>query len=395
MLNGLLQYGFWVCLTAIAYTYFGYPVLLFIAYGVEQLRRDMGYLRNRADRRTRNEETPAEALPSVSIIVPAYNERPHLFRKIESLRGLDYPREKLQIVFVSDGSTDGTNEYLLDAGEGTFEPLILRERKGKANALNQGVRAARHEVLIFCDASTLLPADAVSRLVRHFRDPEVGMACAALRYFGTAEFEQTEGVYWSLETILRIMEDRLGAILTPSGALYALRKSCYMPLPTDALIDDFIVAANVRRKGLAVMYDHEVVALDVAGPSVHSEFIRRVRLATGSYRALWYLLRTPMPGFAFIAFFSHKLLRWALPFLLIGVFAFDAALAAQPFYRAVLMAQLLFYGWAWLGYCMRRHAKRWRYLLLAYFVVSMNAAFLVGFVRALRGGNRGTWQRVN
>lgn len=395
MLNWLFQCGFWICATAIIYTYFGYPALLFMAYGVEQVRRDMQYLRTRADRRTRSEQIPAEKLPEVTIIMPAHNEYQHLARKVQNLRNLHYPPEKMQILCISDGSTDGTSEYLSQLDCGVFQPLILAERKGKANALNEGVRAARHDILIFCDTSTLFPPDAVSRLVRHFRDPNVGMVCAALRYAGTAEFEQTEGVYWSFETMLRLMEDRLGSILTPSGALYALRKKCYRPLSTNALIDDFIVAANVRRTGLSVIYDHEVVALDVAGPSVHSEFIRRVRLATGSYRALGYLLRTPMPGFAFLAFFSHKLLRWALPFLLIGTFLFNAALVAQPFYAAVFIAQLLFYLWAYLGYCMRDRAKRWRYLLLAYFVVSMNAAFLVGFIRALRGNSGGTWQRVN
>src|SRR5262249_4333539 len=156
---------------------------------------------------------------------------------------------------------------------------------------------------------------------------------------------QTEGVYWKYEGMLRLMEGRLGATLTASGAIYGLRRRCYVPLDPEVMIEDFVVPMNVRKLGYRVLYDPEVVAADFAASSVAGEFTRRVRIAVGSFRALRELLPIPFHFFTYLAFFSHKFLRWILPFLLIGLLVTSGLLSATPLYRLAFAAQLLFYLW--------------------------------------------------
>ncbi len=383
---------FWGCLFLVAYTYLLYPLVLFLAYGLEQLRRDLGYLGRRRDRR-RSALKPGE-LPELSLIVPAYNEESRLPDKIANLRQLDYPSDKLEVVFVSDGSTDGTNEILAALEDLNIRTVVLPTRQGKPTALNHGVAHATHDILIFSDAATLFEPEALKKLVRHFADPKVGVVCGTLQFQGSAESRQTEGVYWKYESMLRLMESRLGATLTASGALYALRRRCFRPLLANVLIEDFVIPMNARKLGYRVLYDPEALATEFAAASVAGEFTRRVRLAVGSFRALGEFIRTPLPPFAYVAFFSHKFLRWIIPGLLIGLLVSSALLQAGPLYRTALSLQCAFYLWAILGYVLHDQLQRVRFGLIAYYLMAIHLAYLVGFVRFLRGGEKATWQRV-
>ncbi|HZR66122.1 MAG TPA: glycosyltransferase family 2 protein [Terriglobales bacterium] len=376
----------------VVYPYFLYPVVLFLAYSVTQAWRDLKYLRATRDRRT---ETPSPGeMPGVSIIIPAYNEEKVLTQKIENLRELDFPRQRVQVIFVSDGSSDGTNEILQASAGGNFECLLLSERKGKANALNQAVMRAKNEILVFCDASTLFERDAINKLVRHFADPDVGAVCGAVRYHAGSDAQQTEGAYWKYESALRLMEARLGAILNASGAIYALRRECFSPVPQNTIIEDFVIPIRARRLGFSVLYDPEAVAIEFPASTVSGEFTRRVRLAVGSFRALKDVVRVPLRGFTPFALISHKLLRWLVPFFALSLLASNVVLARAPFYRAALATQILFYFWAGLGFFFYQHMRRVRYGLVPYFLFAMHLAFLVGFVRCVMRSDRAVWQKV-
>ena len=376
----------------VAYTYLLYPCVLFIVYALSQARADLRYLSGRRERRRR--ALSDGELPAVSFVIPAYNEERHLADKLANLRELDYPRDRLQVVIVSDGSSDRTNEILARVDDPMIEVVIRSARSGKWAAVNEGVRRARHELLVMSDAATLFQPDAVRQLVRHFRDPRVGVVCGALRFRGGDEFKQTEGVYWRYETMLRLMEARLGATLTASGAIYALRRECYRPLTADDVIDDFVVPMRARKLGFGVVFDPEAEATEFAGDTVKDEFTRRVRLAVGSFRALRELSRVPMDAMACLSFFSHKFLRWVLPFLLIGLLASNLFLLAEPIYQLTLGAQLGVYLWAALGLMFRERARRIPLVMLCYFLVAINVAFLVGFIRFLGGRRETAWQRV-
>jgi cellulose synthase/poly-beta-1,6-N-acetylglucosamine synthase-like glycosyltransferase len=388
----LVEYTFWICLLLILHTYLLYPLFLFGACAVVQAARDWRYLRSRQDRRIAT--TSLEPLPSVSMVIPVYNEGPRLIDKLENIRKLDYPEDRLEIVFVSDGSSDETNSLLAQAAP-AVKTIFLPTRGGKALALNHGVAEASHEILVFSDAATLLEPDAIGKLARHFVRPEMGVVCGSLRFRGTEESRQTEGVYWAYESILRLMEARLGATLTASGALYALRRDCYPSLSADMLVEDLLIPMNARRLGYRVLYDPEVIGTDYAASTVAGEFTRRVRVATGSFLVMGRLLRIRLGLMTTFAFLSHKLLRWILPFLLIGLIASSAALSARPFFKWTLLAQVLFYVWAGLGFLLRRRVEGVRYALLAYYLLASHLAFLVGFVRALTRRRESGWQRVN
>lgn len=384
---------FWACLVLVSYTYLFYPCLLFGIYAVAQARADLRFLTSRRERRRR--PLRDTDLPPVTLIVPAYNEEAHLKDKIANVQELDYPRDRLQVIVVSDGSTDRTNEILGSVDDPDIETILLPERSGKAVALNRAVERARHGILVFSDAATLFMPDAIKQLVRHFADPRVGVVCGALKFKGGDEFKQTEGVYWRYETMLRLMEARLGATLTASGAIYALRRACYRPLTPDDVIDDFVVPMRARALGFRVVFDPEAEAIEFAGESVKDEFTRRVRIAVGSFRALRELSRVPMEPIACLSFFSHKVLRWVLPFFLIGLFASNLFLLDGVVYRIVFSGQLAVYLWAALGFVFRERARRVPFALFSYYLMAINVAFLVGFVRFVGGRKETAWQRVS
>jgi cellulose synthase/poly-beta-1,6-N-acetylglucosamine synthase-like glycosyltransferase len=378
----------------IAYTYALYPVVLFLIYCGVQLRRDLHYLTGRRNRRA--QDSAREHLPAVSLIIPAHNEEDCLPAKIHNVLQIDYPSEKLDVIFVSDGSTDRTNEILNSLRHPGIRTIILPKRMGKANALNAAVSEAAHDILILSDASTLFARGAIQKLVRHFPDPKVGAVCGALEFQRTTESAHTEGVYWNYEGMLRLMEARLNATLTASGALYALRRAAFQPLPVRTVIEDFVIPMNARRAGYVVLYDPEATAIEFAASSVAGEFTRRVRLAVGSFRALRSFLTTPMGGLTYLAFISHKLLRWILPFLLILTLASNALLIHKSMlFLMCFCGQLLFYLWGCLGYLLRDRMNRIPGALIGYFVLAMNLAFLVGFVRVFLSRGEETWQRVS
>jgi cellulose synthase/poly-beta-1,6-N-acetylglucosamine synthase-like glycosyltransferase len=216
-----------------------------------------------------------------------------------------------------------------------------------------------------------------------------------LRFQASAESQQTEGVYWKYESALRLMESRLGAALNASGAVYALRKDAYEPLPRGAVLDDLLIPMNARKRGYSVIYDPEAIATDYAPETIRGEFARRVRIAAGSFQAIPMLLKIRLDRITALCFFSHKLLRWLLPSFLLALMISNAVLIGRPFYAGFGVLQGAFYAWALLGLACYERLKNVRYALIGHFLVAMNAAFLVGFFRYLRNRRTIEWQRVS
>jgi cellulose synthase/poly-beta-1,6-N-acetylglucosamine synthase-like glycosyltransferase len=389
----LSELVFWGSFLLVVHTYLLYPIVLFLAYSLVQIRRDWHYLRSRRD--TRSPIQDPTQLPSVTLIIAAHNEEVRLPDKLENLRRLDYPRDRLEVIVVSDGSTDATNKILREASDAGLRCFFLPTRQGKWSALNHAVGQAHDDILIFSDAATLFAPNAVGKLARHFADPRVGVVCGSLQFEASAESRQTEGVYWRYESMLRLMEARIGATLTASGAIYALRRRCYLQLSPDTVLDDLVIPMNARKLGYHVLYDPEAVGKDFAASSVAGEFTRRVRVATGSFRALGQIVRTQLDPVTAFAFFSHKFLRWVLPFLLIAMLASSGLMWSRPIYRVAFLGQVAFYLWATLGFLFRQRMQGVRYGLLAYYLLAIHLAFLVGFVRFLSGNKETAWRRVS
>ena len=383
---------FWLCLGLVSYTYFGYPLILFVCYAFVQLHSDVRFLLGRRERRV----TPVRSndIPGITFVIAAHNEERNLAAKLDNLRQTAYPAEKLQIIFVSDGSTDSTNELLKSVSDTFVETIFLSERSGKPLALNCGVEHARHDILVFSDASTLFAPDAIANMVRHFRDPRIGAVCGSVQFSGSEESKRTEGTYWRFEKILRLMESRLGATINASGAIYALRKECFVPLRAGDLIDDFLIPMKARKLGFKVTEDPEAVATDFSAETVRDEFTRRTRLAVGSFRALRRIDLAALGGYTGFAFVSHKLLRWLLPFFLVFMLASNAFLIGWSFYSAAFAVQLVFYLWGSLGFVFHEQMRQARIALLPYFLLTVHLAFLVGFWRCFFGEHQTTWERA-
>lgn len=360
---------FWIALALILYSQLGYPLCLLV----------LARLRSRP-------VTQAPIQPTVSILIATRNAADQLARKLDNLANLRYPRELLEIIIISDGSTDATNALLLakqtDSPPAVI-PILLDHPAGKAVALNAGVRRATGEVLVFFDTRQLIDPDAVSALCRPFADPAVGAVSGEL----LLEDEHGNaagglGLYWRIEKLVRRLESATGSVVGVTGAIYAMRRSLFAELPAGTILDDVLVPMNVARAGKRVIFQPAAQARDRIFPEPGKELARKVRTLTGNYQLLelapWLL--TPANPLLF-RFLSHKLLRLALPLFLLALLI-SSAFARGAFYKAALAAQLLLYCLAILGH-LRASARKFRPVAIAETFVMLNVAAVLALFNFL------------
>ncbi len=382
----------WIVILGLAlpgYSYVGYPVLLFVMAALVQTGRDVFYLLRRGERRTRSGGTP-----SVSIVMAAYNEQDSIAETLERCLAVDYPADRLEVIVGSDGSDDETVAISRRYGERGVRTLDFSERRGKLSVVEDCVREARGEVIVLTDANTRLQPAAVANLVRHFDDRRVGAVCGELRLGGKEA--GNEGIYWRYEVALKTLENRLNAVLGANGALYAVRRELFPDLPRHLITDDFVIPMKVRAGGYRVVYDPEAVAEEDAPVSAAAEFRRRMRIGAGNWQALRHCgaLLAPWRGWVALSFWSHKVLRWLTPYLLVAAFAANALLLAHPLWRVVFAGQLGFYALAASGWLLpKARIPAGPLRTVTYFVV-VNAALGAGMARGVLGLQRAAWQRT-
>lgn len=384
---------FWLCLGGVVHTYFTYPITLIGWEAVRGALTDLRYLGGKRDRRRPREPL---TLPFVSVVVAAWNEADVIGEKVKNSLELDYPLEKFELIVGSDGSDDGTDDIVVGFEDPRVRLSGARERAGKVSVLNRTIPSATGDIIVLSDANTMLEPDAIRRLVRHFSDPGVGAVCGRLRLYNPRKSGYEESSYWLYESFLKLHEGKRGAVMGANGGIYAIRKSLFSPLPPDTIVDDFVIAMRCLQRGYRVVYDPEAVAIEETTEDYAKERIRRVRIAAGNFQSLGMVgsLLHPRNGFAAYAFFSHKLLRWLAPFLLILLFLANLSLLHHTLYQATLAAQLLFYWLALIGYAVRLPGALGRLASVARYFVEMNVGMAQGFVRYLRRTQKVTWQRT-
>ncbi len=372
---------FWIAASALAYGFVGYPCLLaLLAWW-----RPQGVAR-------------AEIEPAVTMIIPAYNEAAAIGGKIENALRLDYPRERLEILVVSDGSSDGTVEAAGRYRDRGVRVLGFPVRRGKLSVLNDAVAQATGDIVVFTDASGLLDRAALRRLVRNFADPTVG--CATGRYrFGDpprTPREQGERFYFRWEGTLRRNESRCGSTLGAHGALYAIRKALYPRIEPHLINDDFLIPMRITERGYRTVYEPEAVVYEKGRVSGRGEFARRVRIAVGNYQQAFALLSMlhPRHGLVAFQFFSHKWLRGVLQAPLLLALLAASALADGALYGWALLGQMAFYGCGALGYAVRDRGLGRRLLHLPLYFLMGNLAYLTGMWRFLMGRGTVRWEQV-
>jgi len=367
------------CIAAVVtlYIYFGYPLLLWI----------LARVRPRPIAR-------ADVTPSMTLVVPTYNEEGVIERKIRNALALDYPREQLEVLIVADGCTDATGAIAR-----RFEEVRLIElpRGGKAAALNRGASEARGEILVFTDANVELAREALRVLARPFADPEVGGVSGKKKAVVRTDADTTEvgeNLYWRWDQWQKTLESAIGSIFAADGTLYAIRRALYVPIEDPAQADDIAISARVVLQGRRLVFDPNAIAYEDAPVEGADEFRRKVRVTNHSVRALLNLgsaLWTS--GFYSVELLSHKLVRHLIPFFLIALLLSSAWLARTSHLFAMALAlQALFYGLAVAGAMLRhRRGGALRLFSVPYYFCLVNAAAFLGLLSIARGTRVREW----
>jgi cellulose synthase/poly-beta-1,6-N-acetylglucosamine synthase-like glycosyltransferase len=335
----------------------------------------------------------------VSILIAAYNEEKVIEEKIRNCFELEFPRKNLEILIGSDASTDRT-EAIVAKYAPDVKLFAFKQRGGKASVLNQLVPRAQGDILVFCDANTMLLKNALQKLLAHFDNPEVGCVCGrlVLQDSGESALGIGESMYWNLESEIKKAEGRLGIVIGANGAIYAIRKELYDRIPTGRkAMDDFYVTTRVLARGRKAIYEPQAIGSEETSAEAYGEFFRKVRISQANFNLLgrYMPLLNPLRGLIAYGFFSHKFLRWVAPVLMVTLFISNAFLLAQgPIYYGAFVAQVALYFLAGLGYARNGKTRRSKLLLIPFYFVSMNVALALGMLKAIFQKDKGSWDRV-
>jgi len=385
-----MEIVFWTAISLIVYSYFIYPLLLIIMSNIKQVLTNNSTVN----------QTPIEnsKLPNVTVIIAAFNEDSCIKARAENLLSLDYPQDKLTIRIGSDGSSDNTAQILESITAENFHAHIFEKNRGKMSVLNDLVESANDEILVMSDANTHFNPDAINQLVKHFQNDSVGVVCGELNLVDAESGINQDSIYWRYEQVLKFHEAQLGALLGANGAIYAIRKSLYVPLPANTIVDDFQVVMNVSKQKFKTIYDPSAIAIEEVAPNLAEEEGRRIRIGLGNYQAFfkmpWAL--NPLLGWRFIAYLSHKVCRWFVPHFMVIAFISNIVLLSEPFYQLSMLGQIAFYWVAYWGIKKQKQDIEINTLasLIAFFV-SMNVALMRGFIRYFNSNVQGSWQRTS
>lgn len=359
---------YWSSLGVVAYTYAGYPALVMTLSKIRPKPVKASFFE-----------------PSVSVVLAAHNEQASIQAKLENLLSLDYPKEKLEIIVVSDGSTDETDSIVRSYSDRGVVLEQVAQASGKPTALNRGVAKANGEVILFCDARQRIDPGALKALVAAFADPEIGVVSGEL----TIEGDRGPGFYWKYERAIRNAEGKIGSVPGATGALYAIRKHLFRDIPKESLLDDVFTPMQIVLQGYRAIFEPKAKAFDKES-SLEGEFARKARTLAGNFQLVEHLpqIINPLKSKVAFSFISHKLMRLACPFALVTLFASNVMLVLTfapgwPLYVSTLGAQLGTYGLAING--LVRGEKAGKVSRIAHTFVVLNAAAVEGLRRYLKG----------
>lgn len=388
-----LKVLFWMCIFLVFYTYVGYGVLLWLLVKIKRIVRGRPTL----------PDLPADdALPDVTFLVCAFNEQDVVDQKIENTRLLDYPREKLHLMWVTDGSTDDTNLRLAQYPD--VQVVFTPERRGKTAALNHGLSLVTTPITVMTDANTMVNAEAIRHIVRCFQDPKVACVAGEKRVIARHESQtaaQGEGLYWRYESTLKKLDSELYSAMGAAGELNAIRTALYQPMPENALLDDYVMSMRMVDAGYRIAYTPDAYAMEYGSADLTEESKRKRRIAAGGLQSTWWLLGMLNPFRRFVVAFqllSHRVLRWTVtPCALMALIPLNVLLVfmnAGTVYTVCWLLQLLFYVAAFLGWWLSQHGRKNKLLYVAYYFLFMNFNVFRGmhYLRTHQGV--GAWEKA-
>lgn len=390
-----LKILFWVFLFVIFYTYLGYGILLFF---LVRLKRMFG--------KTKREIDPSYE-PEITLFVAAYNEKDYVDRKVKNSLELEYPREKIKQLWVTDGSDDGTPDLLRKYSEQGVEVQHKDERGGKIGAMNRGMQFVKTPIVIFSDGNTILGKESIRRIVNLFSDPKVGCVSGEKRIYSKEKDTAagTEGIYWKYESTLKKWDAELYSVVGAAGELFAVRTELFREVEKDTLLDDFIISLRIAMDGKTIQYDPRAYAIETSSASVKEELKRKIRISAGGIQSvirLKKLLNIFKYGILSFQYISHRVLRWTLaPLFLPLVFILNLAITSMQgflnfssIYTWTFWGQLLFYIMALLGWYLENRQIKIKALFVPYYFFIMNLSVYLGLRRYLKGQQSVQWERA-
>lgn len=385
-----IQIVFWVSAFIVFYTYLGYGILLYILVRIKEVFT------------SQKKRTLPTDLPLVTLLIAAYNEEKIVDAKMANTLALDYPSWRLNIVWVTDGSTDRTNERLAKYPETKvmFDPA----RRGKSAAVDRAMALLDTPIVVFTDANTMLCQEAIKRIVLEFTDPRVGCVAGEKRVSaeGAQDATASEGVYWRYESTLKALDYRLYSAVGAAGELFAIRRSLYESLPQNTLLDDFILSMKIAQKGYKIAYSKEAWASEEGSVNIAEEAKRKVRIAAGGLQSiarLTPLLNIFRYGTLSFQYISHRVLRWSItPILFFALLPLNIVLVINygwdSLYGVLLISQIIFYALSAWGFAISARNIKSRFIFIPYYFMFMNACVFRGAVYLMRHRTSGIWDKA-
>lgn len=378
----MLEITFWSFFAVVTYVYIGYPLALLIMAG----RKDEPDVKH------------DEVLVPVSLIVSVFNEENCIASKLDNCLELEYPAELLEIIVVSDASIDRTDSIVANYTAKGVKLLRMEQRGGKTLGLNMAAEVATGEVMVFSDANAMYQPDAINALVAPFIDPSIGAVIGESGYTEPdSDAGRSESLYWRYETAIKVLESRRGSVVGGDGAIYAVRRSLYKPMSADAL-SDFVNPLQVVAAGYRCVYQPEALSYEETAGDFVKEYRRKVRIVNRAWRALWiqrHMLNPLRYGAFSLKLWSHKVLRWWVPFMLVALSIINVILVTKGgVYAITLIVQVIVYALAFAGFVFRDVSRQPRVVHIPYYFCLVNFASAVGLVEAMAGKSYTTWTTV-
>ncbi|HCL82387.1 MAG TPA: glycosyl transferase [Chitinophagaceae bacterium] len=387
----MLRFLFFFSFLLVFYCYIGYGILIYLLVKLKKLFPSNSTL-----------QPVPDFEPEITLVVAAYNEADFIERKIRNSLELDYPTGKLRMIFITDGSTDGTPEIIRE-----FSQILLLhqpERKGKVAAMNRAIKYVETPYVIFSDANTLLNTSCVREIVKHYIDPRVGGVAGEKKIISKQKDMAAgagEGIYWKYESLLKKLDSEFYTVVGAAGELFSVKTELFHEAAEDTIIEDFVQSLQICMEGYVIRYEPRAFAVETASATMREEQKRKIRIAAGAFQAmrilknLFNFRRYPVLSFQYI---SHRVLRWTLcPISLIVCFISNFLLVhyeAAGFYQVVLLAQIVFYAMAVTGYLFASRNLKIKALYIPYYFLFMNLSVFMGFYRFIRNKQTALWEKA-
>jgi biofilm PGA synthesis N-glycosyltransferase PgaC len=381
---------FWLSLFIVFYTFLGYGIVLYVMMRIRM-----------AIKGRRIVPGMDQEFPSLTLIIAAYNEEKIIEEKIRNTLALNYPAEKLNLLFVTDGSSDSTPDIIRKYP--TIKLMHTPARSGKIQAIHRAMHEVDTEVVVYTDANTFLNKDALMLIARHYADPTIGAVSGEKRVLQDAVSDATagEGFYWKYESTLKKWDSELYSVVGAAGELFSVRRSLYKPVEPDTILDDFMISMLIAQQGYRIVYEPAAYASELSSDNIQEELKRKVRIAAGGIQSIVRLKKllnpftNPLLSFQYI---SHRVLRWTVtPFLMVLALLLNIFIVAQSagwIYVVILAAQVSFYFLATLGWLLEARKIKVKALFVPYYFCMMNYAVIAGIRRYIKGSQSSVWEKA-